>query len=146
METCGGILRGKGGQIHAISPGATVLTAVEQMCAHRVGALLVCRDGTPRGIISERDVMTRVILQRLAPHETYVEEVMTRDVVCVMPHTPAREAMAVMTERRCRHLPVVVDGRVVGVISIGDLVRWVSREQEAEIQMLTDYVRGAAVA
>ncbi len=113
METCGGILRSKGGQVYAIGPGATVLEAVQIMCAHRVGALLVCRAGVPRGIISERDVMSRVILQRLSPQDTHVEEVMTRDLVCVTPNTSPREALAAMTERRCRHLPVVVDGRVV---------------------------------
>jgi len=144
METCGGVLRGKGGQVYSIDASATMYEAVQEMCRHHVGALLVCKDGKPRGIVSERDVMARVILQRLKPDEIHVEEVMTRDVVCVQPHTTVHEAMAVMTERRCRHLPVVVEGRVVGLVSIGDLIRWVSREQQAEIQMLTDYVRGVA--
>lgn len=86
--------------------------------------------------------MTRVILARRDPATTPVAGVMTCAVVCVEPSTPARQAMAVMTERRCRHLPVVQDGRVVGMISIGDLVHWASREQEAEIKRLTEYVQG----
>jgi signal-transduction protein with cAMP-binding, CBS, and nucleotidyltransferase domain len=145
METVGEILKDKGRTIHFTSPGATIFDAVEAMCRHHVGALLV-RAGVdaPGGILSERDVMTRVILAKRDPTTTLVEEVMTRSVVCVTPQTRAREAMAVMTERRCRHLPVVLDGRVVGMLSIGDLVRWASHEQEFEIRMLTDYVQGSA--
>jgi CBS domain-containing protein len=145
METCGEVLRDKGAQVYTIDASATMYEAVQAMCRHHVGALLVCKDGRPRGIISERDIMTRVILQRLKPDEIHVDEAMTREVVCVEPHTTVREAMAVMTERRCRHLPVVMDGHVVGLVSIGDLTRWMSREQEAEIRMLTDYVRGVTI-
>jgi signal-transduction protein with cAMP-binding, CBS, and nucleotidyltransferase domain len=142
METVGDIINEKGRAVHSIAPHETVLRAVETMCELRVGALLVCIDGAPRGIISERDIMVRVILARREPAHTKVEEVMTRDVACVQPDAKAREGMAIMTERRCRHLPVVADGRVVGLLSIGDLVRWASREHEFEIRMLTDYVRG----
>jgi CBS domain-containing protein len=142
MDTIEEILEDKGYHVHAIAPNATVLEAVELMCARRVGALLVATAEATLGIISERDVMTRVILERRAPSETSVERVMTRAVACVHPTTHAREAMAVMTERRCRHLPVVAEGGVIGMISIGDLVRWASREQEAEIRMLTEYVSG----
>jgi CBS domain-containing protein len=142
METVGDILSEKGKAVHSISPHETVLRAVESMCELRVGALLVCIDGAPRGIISERDIMTRVILAKRDPAHATVEQVMTRDVACVEPDAKAREAMAIMTERRVRHLPVVFEGHVVGVLSIGDLVRWASREHEFEIRMLTDYVRG----
>jgi signal-transduction protein with cAMP-binding, CBS, and nucleotidyltransferase domain len=144
METCADILKTKGSFVFTIAPDATVFEAVESMCARSVGALLVCAAGLPRGIISERDVMARVVLQRLAPDTARVEDVMTRDVVCVEHHATAREAMAVMTRRRCRHLPVVVDGRVIGVLSIGDLVRWASREQESEIKLLSEYIHGAS--
>jgi signal-transduction protein with cAMP-binding, CBS, and nucleotidyltransferase domain len=143
METCADILEAKGSDVFTIATSATILEAIESMCAHRVGALLVSVDGAPCGIISERDVMARVLLQRRALDTTRVEEVMTRDVVCIEPHTTAREAMAVMTERRCRHLPVVVDGQVVGLLSIGDLVRWASREQQSEIKLLSEYIHGA---
>jgi CBS domain-containing protein len=143
MESVREILDDKGWMVHSIGPEASVHRAVEAMCERRVGALLVTADGAPLGMFSERDVMTRVILARRDPERTPVAEVMTREVLCVEPATRARVAMAVMTERRCRHLPVVEDGRVVGLLSIGDLVRWASREQELEIRMLTDYVRGA---
>jgi CBS domain-containing protein len=142
METVGKILDEKGRNVHTIAPQASVLQAVELMCGRHVGALLVCVGDTPSGIISERDVMKRLILAGRDPGATKVEEVMTREVVCVNQGTKAREAMAIMTERRCRHLPVVDDGHIVGMLSIGDLVRWASHEQEFEIRMLTDYVRG----
>jgi CBS domain-containing protein len=142
MNTIAEILETKGYEVYTIFPSATVLQAVELMCARRVGALLVASAEATLGIISERDVLTRVILDRHEPSETLVERVMTRAVACVHPTTTAREAMAVMTERRCRHLPVVAEGRVIGMVSIGDLVRWASREQEIEIRMLTEYVNG----
>jgi len=142
MDTIEDILDDKGYEVHAIEPQATVLRAVELMCARRVGALLVATTQATLGIISERDVLTRVILEKRDPAGTRVDQVMTHAVACVRPSTKAREAMAVMTERRCRHLPVVTDGAVIGMVSIGDLVRWVSREQEIEIRMLTEYVHG----
>ncbi len=143
METVADILSFKGREVHAVKPEVCVLSAVELMCERHIGALLVCSGRIPLGVFSERDLMRRVILARKDPQETLVSDVMTTDVVCVEPTTPAREAMAIMTERRCRHLPVVEDGQVVGMLSIGDLVRWASQEQAFEIQLLTDYVRGA---
>lgn len=142
METVGNILGDKGGQVYKVGPDTTVLHAVQQMCAVRVGAVLVC-DGTAcSGIFTERDLMARVILNGLDPTTTRVTEVMTPQVACVEPSTPASEAMAIMTERRCRHLPVVEGGEIVGVVSIGDLVRWDSRNQAFELRMLTDYIHG----
>lgn len=143
METVADILRYKGTTVHSVIPGTIVISAVERMCEEHVGALLVCNAGIPLGIFSERDLMRRVILARKDPAVTPVSQVMTTDIVCVAPDTRAREAMAVMTERRCRHLPVVFGGRIAGMLSIGDLVRWASEEQAFEIQFLTDYVRGA---
>jgi CBS domain-containing protein len=120
-----------------------VLSAVEEMCEKHIGALLVTQGRVPLGIFSERDLMRRVILAQKDPVTTYVSDVMTTEVVCVGPTTPAREAMALMTDRRCRHLPVVDAGEVAGILSIGDFVRWMSVEQAFEIRVLTDYVRGA---
>jgi CBS domain-containing protein len=137
------VLSEKGHDVYSITPDATVYDAVEQMCERHVGALLVVTDDVVRGIISERDVMNRVILERRDPTTTRVGQVMTHAVVCVRLNSTVREAMAVMTDRRCRHLPVVDDGRIVGLLSIGDLVRWASKEQEYEIRMLTEYVQGA---
>jgi len=142
MDTIQDILEEKGYAVHFIGPEATALQAVDLMCDRRIGALLVATREATLGIISERDVLTRVILERREPAETRVDRVMTRSVVCARLDTHVREAMALMTERRCRHLPVVSEGAVVGMISIGDLVRWSSREQEIEIRMLTEYVRG----
>jgi CBS domain-containing protein len=143
METVADILGYKGTEVHSVTPDTTVLSAVEKMCDRHVGALLVCNANIPLGIFSERDLMKRVILARRDPLVTRVADVMTTDVVCIAPDTSAREAMAIMTDRRCRHLPIVAGGKIAGMLSIGDLVRWASQEQAFEIQLLTDYVRGA---
>lgn len=142
MESVGNILDEKGSRVLTTRSDATVYEAVEEMCRHRVGALLVCDGDAPVGMFSERDLLVRVILARRDPATTTVGEVMTHEVVCVPRETRAAEAMAIVTERRCRHLPVVDQGRVTGVISIGDLVRFVSQNQAYEIQMLRDYVNG----
>ena len=142
MDSIERILADKGAEVHSIAPTATVLGAVEQMSAARVGALLVCDQKTCRGIFSERDLMQRVILEHRDPATTRVEEVMTPEVVVVEPSTTIEEAMAIMTERRCRHLPVMRDGQVAGMVSIGDLVRWNSRNQQFHIHMLTNYITG----
>lgn len=143
METVAEVLQAKGADVHSVTPSSLVVLAVEKMCEKHIGALLVSDGRVPLGIFSERDLMRRVILARKDPMTTRVDEVMTTDVAYVEPHTPAREAMAIMTEHRCRHLPVVADGGVIGMLSIGDLVRWASREQAFEIQLLTAYVQGA---
>jgi CBS domain-containing protein len=140
VDRVSAVLRQKGYDVLSIGPEAVVQDAVEAMCRARVGSLLVCRDGQPIGTFTERDLMARVVVARREPARTRVREVMTPEVICVEPETPVREAMAIMTKRRCRHLPVVSGGRIVGMVSIGDLVRHVSREQEFEIRMLRDYV------
>src|SRR5262245_27292122 len=142
MDTVGTIVAEKGRRVFTTTPDATVLQAVQEMCERRVGALLVLRDELPVGMFSERDVMVRVILAQRDPATTLVGEVMTQDVVVIGPDTEVGEAMAIMTDRRCRHLPVVQAGHVVGLVSIGDVVRCVSRNQEFEILALKDYVTG----
>jgi len=142
MDTVGHILKEKGHAVYTTAPKDSVLHAVETMCGKKVGSLIVCDGDSPVGIITERDLMTDVVLAKRDPAKTRVAEVMASDLVCVDPATPAAAAMAIMTERRCRHLPVVEGSKIVGVISIGDLVRWVSRNQEFEIRMLTDYIHG----
>jgi CBS domain-containing protein len=142
MDNVGVILKDKGSDVLKVSTGATVKEAVEAMCARRVGSVLICDGLQCAGIFTERDLMNRVILAGLDPATTNVASVMTPDVACVEPGTPANEAMAIMTERRCRHLPVIDGGGIAGVISIGDLVRWESRNQEFHIRMLTDYITG----
>lgn len=144
MSDLGGILGGKSSAIHAVGPQETVVEAVKEMCRHHVGALLVCEGDVTVGIVSERDVMSRLLLHRLDPATTSVGSIMTSEVVTIDIETEPDSAMRVMTERRCRHLPVTRDGRVVGIVSIGDLVRWVSQLREHEVQILREYVSGGA--
>ncbi len=143
MDTIDDILDHKGTEIVSIRPSATIDEAVMRMCACRVGALLVCEEERIVGILSERDIMTRIVLDQRRAAETFVEEAMTRDVFCVRPTALVIEALAIMTEHRCRHLPVIDQGRLVGVVSIGDLVRAGCIDQTFEIQVLTDYITGA---
>jgi len=143
MDTLGPILETKkDAAVHRTAPSATVLAAVDEMCRQHVGSLLVLEEEAVVGILSERDMLTRVLLQRRDPASTKVADVMTTEVVCVELETSPNEAMRIMTERRCRHLPVLEDGKIVGVVSIGDLVRWTSRSQEFEIRMLHEFVEG----
>ncbi len=118
------------------------MQAVEAMCTAKVGAVLVCTGKACAGIFSERDLMTRVILEHRDPATTKVADVMSENVTAVGPEVSTEEAMAIMTDRRCRHLPVIDGGRVIGVVSIGDLVRHESRDQDFEIRSLTDYILG----
>src|SRR5206468_8767748 len=119
---------------------ATVLDAVKRMVEANVGSLLVRERGRVVGIVTERDYLRRVALERRDDETTPVREAMTSPLVVVTPDTPIDECMAVMTDRRIRHLPVVDGGEVVGMISIGDLVKFMSKRQSFEIQYLTDYI------
>jgi CBS domain-containing protein len=124
------------------APEATVHEAVGIMCKKRIGALLVARGGMVVGILSERDIMQRLVLEQRDPTKTCVAEIMTTDVLSVgLDHEP-EAVMALMTERRVRHIPVMHEHAVVGVVSIGDLVRWMTRNQGLEIKVLRDYVSG----
>jgi CBS domain-containing protein len=136
------ILQEKGRGLHVIAQDRMVMEAVELMCHARVGALLVMHEDTLVGIFSERDVMSRVVLLGHDPARTRVADVMTREVLCVENDVSPDEAMAIITSRRVRHLPVVEGRRVVGVVSIGDLVRWSIRDREQSIEQLRDYVCG----
>jgi CBS domain-containing protein len=136
------ILDGKDKTVHYVGPEVTVRDAVATMCRKRIGALIVEENETPIGILSERDIMTRLVLEQRNPATTRVSDIMTRDVLCIGPDQEPEQAMAIMTERRVRHLPVVEAGKVVGIVSIGDLVRWVSHNQDFEIRVLRDYVYG----
>jgi CBS domain-containing protein len=136
------ILEEKGRGLHVTAPNTTVIEAVDTMCQARVGALLVMENDALIGIFSERDVMSRVVLVGRDPNRTFVGDVMTPEVVCVEVDVPPEEAMAIITSRRMRHLPVVEGRRVIGVVSIGDLVRWTIRDRERSIEQLCDYVGG----
>ncbi len=136
------VLESKGREIHAVEIDATVLEAVDEMCRAHVGAVLVMDDETLVGIFSERDLMRRVVLSGKDPAQTPVVDVMTIDVLSITPDTTPREAMSLVTEHCVRHLPVVEGRRTVGVVSIGDLVRWTIEEREHEIAELHGYVTG----
>jgi len=142
MKPIGRILEAKGRELSVTALGDTVLAATEAMCAARVGSLLVMDGDVLRGIFSERDLLTRVVLARRDPSTTMVGDVMTTEVVCIAPDLSVRDAMGIMTERRVRHLPVVRDRRVIGLVSIGDLVRWTLEENTVEIDHLRGYVEG----
>jgi CBS domain-containing protein len=143
METLEAILASKENTIvHVISPEATVLDAVDRMCAARVGALLVARGEALLGVFSERDLMTRVVLDQRDPATTHIGEVMTPGVIGVSRRTSPHDAMSLMTSRRVRHLPVTDGPRVVGLVSIGDLVRWAVTDRDRLIEDLEGYVAG----
>jgi CBS domain-containing protein len=137
------ILEQKTEQVETVSPQSSVGEAVARMNQRRIGSLLVMDGERLVGIFTERDVLTRVVPQQLDPQKTPVGEVMTRNPISISPNRTVQEAMMVMTDTRHRHLPVVQGGKVVGVVSIGDLTRWTVRDQQRTIEDLTDYVRRA---
>lgn len=143
MDTIAAVLQEKGHKVFTIHPDATVLEAASAMDRNNVGSVLVVEGERPVGIFSERDLMCRVVVAGKDPAKVKVREVMSREVTVVEPDTRVKEAMAIMTERRCRHLPVVAEGRIVGLVSIGDLVRWISRDQAFQIRMLENYITGS---
>jgi CBS domain-containing protein len=138
------VLAEKGRQVYTISKGATVAEAVREMNEKGVGALLVMDGRRPSGIFTERDVLRRIVDADQDPVDVRVGAVMTAHPMTIRSNCRIDEAMSLMTEQRFRHLPVVDDGEVVGMLSSGDLMRWITLNQEAYIQQLTDYVTGRA--
>ena len=134
------LLNSKGGAVWSLTPDATVYEAIDQLSEKGVGALLVMEGKRLVGIVSERDYARKVILKGKASRETYVSEIMSQPVICVPPEFTVEQTMALMTEKRVRHLPVVEDNTVVGVISIGDVVRAIIEDKEYYIQQLTSYI------
>ena len=133
------ILDEKGGDVLEIDADATVLDAVQQMVTMNVGSLLVTVEGEVTGIVTERDYLRRVTLEDRT-EQAPVREIMSAPLVVATPETTIDECMALMTDRRIRHVPVVEEGKVVGLVSIGDLVKFKSKLQNFEIQFLNDYI------
>ena len=142
MNRLAEILEDKGGEVLKIDADASVFSAVERMVENNVGSLLVTEAGEITGIVTERDYLRRVTLEGREERETPVREIMSSPLIVVRPETTVEECMALMTDRRIRHLPVVdgEEGEVVGLVSIGDLVKFQSRRQTFEIQYLTQYI------
>ncbi|ROR34980.1 CBS domain-containing protein [Inmirania thermothiophila] len=136
------ILEQKGGAVVGVDAQTTVREAVRRMNAERIGAVVVLDEGSVVGIFTERDVLARVVDAGRDPETTPVAEVMTASVATVSPDLTVGEAMLLVTERRFRHLPVLEEGRLVGMVSAGDLMRWLVRDQAAEIQQLVAYISG----
>ena len=140
----GALLSNKDGQVWSLEPTASVYDAVARMAEKHVGALLVMQDGRLLGIVSERDYARKVILQGRSSHETKISEIMSSPVITVTPAHTIGDCMKLVTEKRIRHLPVVENGRVTGMVSIGDLVNWVITEQQATIRHLETFISGMA--
>ncbi len=134
------ILEAKGRDVIRIASDATVFDAVKLMVERNVGALLVTDADEITGIFTERDYLRRIAVEGRRSRDTAVRDVMSAPVIVITPDTSVEEGMAMMSERRIRHLPVVDEGAVAGMISIGDLVRFQSRQQSFQIQYLTDYI------
>lgn len=136
------ILDRKGSHVYSVSPTMTVGEAVAEMNRHRVGSVMVIDRGRLAGIFTERDVLRRVVGPGIDPRHTKVSEVMTAEVITITPQVTIEETMRLFTERRCRHLPVLEDGHLVGTISIGDITRWISDAHRAEAEHLKNYIAG----
>jgi len=134
------ILGEKGHHVLEIDAEASVFEAVKRMVEANVGSLLVTEGGKITGIVTERDYLRRVTLPGRTDEDTAVREIMSSPLIVATLETPVDECMALMTDRRIRHVPVVEGGEVVGVVSIGDLVKFKSKQQSFEIQYLTDYI------
>ena len=134
------ILEEKGGEVLKVDAESSVFEAVQLMVEKNVGSLLVTEGGDITGIVTERDYLRRVALEARTDRETPVREIMSSPLIVASPETTVDECMALMTDRRIRHVPVVEEGSVVGVVSIGDLVKFKSKLQTFEIQYLTNYI------
>ncbi|MDH3261368.1 MAG: CBS domain-containing protein [Acidimicrobiia bacterium] len=140
MASVSEVLKEKGNKVMGVSPTATVYEAIEQMVEHNCGSLLVMEDDDIAGIFTERDYLRKITLQGRTAKTTAVQEVMSSPVVVVESTAEIDEALAMMTDRHIRHLPVVDGRQVVGVVSIGDLVKHKTKEQEFRIGYLEDYI------
>lgn len=142
MNRVADILKLKGSTVQTLDKRATVLEAVKKMVERNVGSLVVTDGDAIHGIFTERDYLRRIVLEGRTSKTTSLAEVATERLVVVDPSRPLEECMATMTSERIRHLPVIEGGKLAGVISIGDIVKQLSHEREAEIRYLTEYISG----
>ncbi|MBX3664833.1 MAG: CBS domain-containing protein [Burkholderiales bacterium] len=140
METVSQLLQGKGGNVWWVSPESSVFDALKLMAEKNCGALLVMADGRLLGVLSERDYARKVILLGKSSHELSVRDIMSEKVVCVSPEQTVDDCMGLMSSKRIRHLPVLDGGRIIGVLSVGDLVKAVIEMQQQTIQQLESYI------
>jgi CBS domain-containing protein len=142
IDTIGLLLKQKGHNVWHISPEACVYDAIEMMADKHAGALLVVSEGVLVGVLSERDYARKVILQGKYSKEIQVKEIMSSPAVFVTPEQTVEDGMRIMTEKHIRHLPVVGDGVILGVVSIGDMVKWIISAQQHTILQLNSYISG----
>jgi CBS domain-containing protein len=144
MKGIAQILKGKTSKaVHAIGPNETVYEAVKRMAEQGIGALLVMEGETIVGIVTERDYARKIVLAGRSSKDTPVSVIMTTRVLCVGPQQTTEECMAIMTESRVRHLPVLDNGKLIGLVSIGDLVKDIISEQQFIIEQLEHYISGS---
>lgn len=136
------LLNDKGYTVQDISANTTVFECALKLTQLKIGALVVLQDNNLIGIVSERDILRRVVANGDDPKKILVEQIMTKTLTTVSPSTSVREAMHIVTEKRIRHLPVLENQKLVGLISIGDLTRWAMILQEQQIASLTNYIQG----
>lgn len=136
------LLAGKGRALRTVPSTVTVAEAVKEMNLHKIGSVLVMNGTRLAGIFTERDVLTRVIAAELDPRSTPITKVMSSTVLTIEPETTVQDVMDLFAERRCRHLPVMQEGALVGLISIGDVSRWVANAHRAEAESLRQYIAG----
>ena len=142
MTTVAQILELKGRDVWSVEAGASVYSALELMSEKNIGAVLITEGGRPVGILSERDYARKVVLMKRVSRDTAAADIMTPNPVCVRPDQTIEECMALMTAKRFRHLPVVENDAVVGLLSIGDVVKSVISEREFLIRQLENYISG----
>jgi len=140
VKTIQQLLEAKGREVCSVGPETSVYDALQLMADRGIGALMVCRDERPVGIMSERDYARKVILAGRASKDTPVGDIMTTRVVCTSPQRTVEECMALMTDKRVRHLPVIDHKKLAGIVSIGDLVKAIIHEQQFIIEQLEHYI------